>query len=90
MTTFAYCALYLLLVNLIAFVLYGVDKRRARQGRWRISESTLLGIALLGGAIGAMVGMKVFHHKTKHKKFSLGLPVIFVLQMALVLYISLR
>ena len=90
MTTFAYCALYLLLVKLIAFVLYGVDKRRARQGRWRISESTLLGIALLGGAIGAMVGMKVFRHKTKHKRFSLGLPAIFVLQMALVLYISLR
>lgn len=74
---------YLLAVNVLAFALYGLDKRRARKGEWRISEKTLLGIALIGGSIGALFGMQVFHHKTKHWYFRCGLPVILLAQALL-------
>lgn len=72
-------ALYLLLVNLVAFFLYGADKRKAKQNRWRTPERVLLGIALAGGGIGALAGMKVFHHKTKHKIFQILVPLSIVL-----------
>lgn len=72
---------YLLLSNLVAFVVYGIDKYKAKKGKWRISESTLLMLAIFGGSIGAWLAMKVFHHKTMHKKFYIGVPVIIVLQL---------
>ena len=72
---------YFLLSNLVAFVVYGIDKYKARKGKWRISESTLLMLAMFGGSIGAWLAMKVFHHKTMHKKFYIGVPVIIVLQL---------
>ena len=72
---------YLLLSNLVAFVVYGIDKYKARKGKWRISESTLLMLAIFGGSIGAWLAMNVFHHKTMHKKFCIGVPVIIVLQL---------
>ena len=73
--------LYLLLVNGIGFVLMGVDKRRAKRDQWRISEKTLFLPPLLGGTVGAILGMRVFHHKTKHWYFCYGLPALLVLQL---------
>lgn len=72
---------YLLSINLIAFILYGIDKRKAKKNLWRIPEKTLIGIAVIGGSIGAILGMHVFHHKTKHWYFRYGLPVILFLQI---------
>jgi len=72
---------YLLLINLLTFILYGVDKHRARMRQWRIPEASLLLFAVFGGSIGGFFGMKLFHHKTKHPKFYIGIPVIFVFQV---------
>ena len=77
---------YLILMNFIAFALYGIDKRRAKQGAWRISEYTLLLVALLGGSLGALLGMRYFRHKTRHRKFRYGIPLILLLQLGLGLY----
>lgn len=79
-----YIAIYLIAVNIWAFLLYGADKRRARKSQRRISERTLLSLAAIGGSIGAIAGMRYFHHKTQHKKFYIGLPVILMTQTALV------
>lgn len=79
--------IYLAIVNILTFVVYGIDKRRARKKKWRISESTLLWLAVAGGSVGALVGMKVWHHKTLHKKFKYGVPAIIVLQIAAVCYV---
>ena len=76
--------IYLFVINLIAFVLYGVDKNRAKHSQWRISENTLLGIALIGGSIGAFVGMHLFHHKTKHWYFKYGVPAILLIHVVLI------
>lgn len=78
---------YLCTVNVIAFLLYGADKRRAKRGRWRISEAALLGIAIIGGSAGAWLGMKTFRHKTKHKKFIYGVPWILVAQAILLMWL---
>lgn len=80
--------LYLLLINLIGFVLMGVDKRRAKRNQWRISEKSLFLPPLLGGTVGAILGMRVFHHKTKHWYFRYGLPALLVLQLALAGWLS--
>lgn len=77
--------IYLFIINVIAFFIYGIDKRRARKGQWRISENILLGVALLGGSVGALFGMNVFHHKTRKKKFNVGVPMILVMQVAVLL-----
>lgn len=76
--------IYLLTINLVAFILFGIDKWKAEKQKWRIPESTLLSFAALGGSIGAWIGMKVWHHKTLHKKFKYGVPAIFILQIALI------
>ena len=81
---------YLLVINAVAFFVYGIDKLKARKGRWRISEATLLLLALVGGSIGSWLGMKVWHHKTMHRKFQYGLPVILLLQLALAVYLCMR
>ena len=83
---------YLLAINLLAFILYGIDKKRARKREWRISEKTLIGIAVIGGSVGAILGMHVFHHKTRHWYFRYGLPVILIIQVLLAwfLYNGLR
>lgn len=75
--------LYLLAINLLAFLLYGIDKWKAKHSRWRIPESVLLGLAAVGGSIGAWLGMRSWHHKTQHKKFRYGVPVILVAQVVL-------
>ena len=78
---------YLAAVNLAAFALMGLDKRRARRGAWRISEKALFLPAVLGGALGGLLGMRVFHHKTKHWYFVVGMPLILVCQAALAIYL---
>lgn len=81
---------YLLIINAAAFFLMLADKRKSIKGAWRISEATLMGTAVLGGSIGAIAGMKLFRHKTRHPKFSVGLPVILAVQvMAAVLILAL-
>ena len=74
--------LYLIVINILAFILYGIDKKRARDHAWRISERMLIGIALIGGSVGAIAGMLLFHHKTRHWYFRYGLPLILILQVA--------
>lgn len=76
--------LYLLIVNAVSFLLMLADKQKAKKKLWRIPESTLLLSAAIGGSIGSLAGMYTFRHKTKHLKFTLGVPVILVLQMAAV------
>ena len=75
---------YLIAVNVVTFLVYGIDKWKAKHGSWRISEATLLLLAIIGGSIGALLGMKVWHHKTQHKKFKYGLPLILMAQIALI------
>lgn len=74
---------YLFLINALGLVLMLADKRKAQKNRWRIPERTLLAVAILGGSLGTIAGMHLFRHKTKHLKFSLGLPVILALQILL-------
>ena len=74
-------------VNLISFALYGLDKLKAKKGLWRIRESTLLLVALLGGSLGALLGMEVFRHKTKHWQFKVLVPVFLVLHIALAVWL---
>ncbi len=73
--------IYLLFINIITFFIYGRDKNYARTGKWRISENTLLGLALLGGSLGALLGMKVFRHKTKHWKFKVLVPLFLIIHI---------
>ena len=79
---------YLLAVNIATFLLYGVDKYKAKKNKWRISEATLLTMAAIGGSIGAWAGMRLWHHKTMHKKFYIGVPTIIILQIALAVWLA--
>jgi uncharacterized membrane protein YsdA (DUF1294 family) len=81
-----YITVFLLSVNVIAFFMYGIDKWKAKKDKWRTSEATLLWLAVIGGSIGAWLGMKVWHHKTMHKKFRYGLPLIIIVQIALIIF----
>lgn len=85
-----YLLLYLLLINAVSFLLMLVDKQKARKNRWRIPESTLMLTAALGGSIGALAGMYCFRHKTRHLKFTLGIPAILAAQLLLVGYLMYR
>ena len=78
---------YLLLINAAAFLLTLADKRKAKKNRWRIPERTLIGSAVLGGSVGALLGMYTFRHKTKHLKFTLGVPAILIAQLALAVFL---
>ena len=82
-----YSMYYLFAINIVSFFLYGIDKYKAKKGQWRIPEATLLMIAVIGGSIGAWVGMRLWHHKTMHKKFKYGIPLIIIMQIALVAYL---
>lgn len=82
-----YSMYYLLAINIVSFFLYGIDKYKAKKNKWRISEATLLMMAVIGGSIGAWVGMRLWHHKTMHKKFKYGIPIIIILQVCLVVYL---
>ena len=78
---------WLAVINLLSFIVYGADKRRARKGKWRVPEKTLFLLPLLGGSIGALLGMRVFHHTTKHWYFVWGIPAILLAQIALAVWI---
>ena len=89
-TLHSYLIYYLLAINAVAFIMYGIDKYKAKKAKWRISEATLLLLAVLGGSIGAWMGMKVWHHKTMHKKFKYGIPAILLIQIALMAYLHMN
>ena len=82
--------LYLIAINVVTFLIYGLDKWKAKRDAWRIKESTLLLLAVIGGSVGALLGMQVFRHKTKHVQFTVGVPVILLAQIALVVWWLLR
>lgn len=82
--------IYLTSINLATFITYGIDKLKAKRSKWRIREASLLLLAVLGGSIGALLGMKVWHHKTMHKKFKYGVPAILIVQMAIIGYLLMK
>lgn len=77
---------YLIIINAITFITYGIDKLKAKKNKWRIPESTLFLLAVIGGSIGALLGMNVWHHKTMHEKFKYGIPLILIIQIGIFLY----
>lgn len=79
--------IYLVIINVATFFVYGIDKWKAKKAKWRIRETALLVLAVLGGSIGAWLGMKVWHHKTLHKKFRFGVPAIIIVQLAIIGYV---
>ncbi len=78
---------YLLVINVATFFTYGIDKWKAKKSKWRIREASLLCLAVLGGSIGAWLGMRAWHHKTLHKKFRYGVPAIIIIQLAIAGYL---
>ena len=81
---------YLLIVNVLAFVLYGIDKRKARRDKYRISEGTLLWMARFGGGVGSWIGIRRFHHKTKHKRFVIAVPFWTIVWVVGVVYLVIK
>lgn len=81
---------YLAIINVATFLTYGLDKWKAKRSKWRIREAALLMLAALGGSIGAWLGMKVWHHKTQHKKFKYGIPAIIIVQAIIIWYLFFR
>ena len=79
--------LYLLIINAAGFLLMLVDKFKARRGLWRIPEATLMGVAALGGSVGSLIGMYLVRHKTQHPKFTVGIPVILVIQIIMAFWL---
>ena len=82
--------IYLAVINVATFFTYGIDKLKARKNKCRVREASLLLLAVLGGSIGALLGMKVWHHKTMHKKFKYGVPAIIVVQIAVIGYLLMK
>jgi len=80
--------IYLVAINAVTFFVYGIDKWKAKRSMWRIPEATLLGLAAIGGSVGAWLGMRAWRHKTMHKKFQLGIPLIIVAQTALIIWMT--
>jgi uncharacterized membrane protein YsdA (DUF1294 family) len=78
--------IYLILINLIGLFIMWLDKHKAKKGKWRISEATLFLIAFLGGSIGEIVGMHMFRHKTKKKRFTIGFPAILIIEILIFTY----
>ena len=90
MSTKQIILIYLIAINVVTFFAYGIAKWKAKRSKWRISEATLLGMAVIGGSIGAWLGMRVWHHKTMHKKFQFGIPLILIIQLAIVIWLYSR
>lgn len=78
---------YVVAINIFGFFIMAWDKMKARAGAWRIPEDNLLLIALAGGSAGIYVGLKIFRHKTRHSKFSVGVPIIFLVQTGIVVWL---
>lgn len=87
---FPISVVYMLIINIVAFIAYGIDKRKAVKNRFRISEATLLSLALIGGSVGALFGMYAFRHKTKKWYFKFGVPMILLLQIGLIGYVKIN
>lgn len=85
-----YLLIYLLIINAVGFLLMLIDKWKAKHHRWRIPEATLMGVAALGGSVGSLLGMYAVRHKTKHIKFTVGIPVILVVQIFAAVYFLYR
>ena len=85
-----YLFLYLAIINAVGFLLMLIDKWKAKHNRWRIPEATLMGVAALGGSVGSLLGMYTVRHKTKHIKFTVGIPVILVVQIFASVYFLYR
>ncbi|MCR6513807.1 MAG: DUF1294 domain-containing protein [Clostridium sp.] len=85
-----YIYLYLVIINIVGFLSMYIDKRKAKKHEFRISENTLMLIALIGGSVGSLIGMNIFRHKTKHIKFSIGIPLILLLQLVFIMYFELK
>ena len=81
---------YILILNLIGFIIMFIDKRKAIHRKWRISENTLIFISILGGSVGMLLGMHCFRHKTNHKKFTLGVPAILIIQLGIIIFLIQR
>lgn len=82
----AYAIYIIFALNVITFAIYGIDKYRARKKQWRIPEATLILLALSGGSVGALIAMQTFHHKTQKRKFSIGVPLILIIQATATCY----
>lgn len=78
-----YLWIYLVIINALAFLLMLIDKRKAKKNRWRIRERTLLGVSAIGGSLGGLLGMYLLRHKTLHKRFAIGIPLMFVVHIIL-------
>ena len=81
--------IYLLVVNVLGFFAMGIDKLKAKKGSWRIPENTLFMFTILGGGVGTIAGVYVFRHKTKKKKFTIGMPAILILEILIIIYLIL-
>ena len=79
----------LVIINVVTFFMYGIDKWKTKRSKMRIRETALLGLAVLGGSVGAWLGMKVWHHKTLHNKFRYGVPAIIIIQLLIIGYFTL-
>ncbi len=82
--------IYLLIVNVISFIAIGIDKNRARNKKWRIPEKQLWLLALIGGSIGSIIGMRSFRHKTKHRSFLIGMPTVLLFQIAIISFLIIK
>lgn len=85
--TMKYLLIYVILINLITFVVYADDKRRAKKHLWRTNEGTLVMLAVIGGSFGALLAMLLFRHKTRHTRFTIGIPTILIAQILLVIFL---
>lgn len=90
MINYKYLAIYLLAINLIGFLIFGIDKFKAKKGYWRVPEATLMGFCLFGGGIGTILGMYTFRHKTKKLKFTIGMPTILISEIVFVIYLVIK
>ena len=82
----SFFAIYLIGINILTFLIFGADKWKAKRDKWRIPEDTLIWLAIVGGSVGALLGMHIFRHKTKHRKFLIGIPVILLVQAGLLYF----
>ena len=83
----SFFAIYLIGINILTFLIFGADKWKAKRDKWRIPEDTLIWLAIAGGSVGALLGMYLFRHKTKHRKFQIGIPVILLVQLGLLYFL---
>ena len=83
-----YIYMYLIVINAVSFICFFIDKNRARKKLYRISESFLFSVSIMGGAFGSLLGMKIFHHKSKKKKFTIGIPIILVFNVFILIYLE--